>query len=97
MTPPIRNRAWLTASKKWLLLALIAWSQIAFAAHPLSHEAEELGSVCAVCVHAERSAEVAPSSEYDFWIRQELPTLPAEAAPSAPAEPFRLYQSRASP
>ena len=81
----------------WVLLAAFAWSQLAFAAHQFSHEADELASVCAVCLHAERADEVAPNAECDVWVPEALPGFAASEAASVPSEPFRLYQSRASP
>ena len=81
----------------WLLLALLACSQLSFAAHQFDHATADAGETCAVCLQFERNDD-APIDTPDVSLPPTA-TLPVlEESPAAfRAYVFAHYASRASP
>ena len=81
---------------RWLVLVLIASSQLAFAFHQIHHDSE-LGETCAVCLQLDRDDQ-GPLSDNDPE-RSSLDKSETAIVRSAhaPAVPITRYRSRASP
>ena len=87
-----------SATKGWLLLIVLSWSQFAFAAHQFEHSPAEVAETCAICLQFDRDDDVT----IDAAQCQALPVRAAVTGTDSrcaelSTERFSLYRSRASP
>ena len=84
-------------SLSWLLLALLAWSQLALAAHQFDHSMADAGDTCAVCLQFERNDD-APVDTLEVSLSPPPTTpVPEHLQAAFRTYAFSHYASRASP
>lgn len=80
-----------------LLVVLLAWSQVALAAHQFEHAVSDLDDFCAVCVQLDRSGDACPPSVAASLSSSTLQDVVRPASEAAVVRFAAPYQSRASP
>ncbi|MEO0997337.1 MAG: hypothetical protein AAFX58_07440 [Pseudomonadota bacterium] len=85
------------ANVRWLLLLVLAWSQIAFAAHQVEHSIAEADEPCVVCLNFERDEDAALDAHHSVSERASALPAPAATQRCHARETFTHYRSRASP
>ncbi len=79
------------------LLLVLAWSQIAFAAHQVEHSIAEADEPCVVCLNFERNDDATLDARHAVPELASTPAATATAQRCYACEPFSHYRSRASP
>ena len=96
MTIDIRTAFPWVSAIKWLILAALAWSQLALAGHQFEHEAAEPADDCTICVQFDRDDTLidepqvsAPPTTAD--------TVSVAIVAVAPTAAPNFFRARASP
>ena len=82
---------------KWLVLAAVVWSQLAFAVHQFDHLAADFGDTCAVCLKFDRDDDALVGAAPAGRTPATATAISTRADASAPTLGFSLYRARASP
>jgi len=82
---------------KWLILAALAWSQLAFAAHQFDHQAADLGDTCAICLKFDRDNDVVVDTAACVSKPASGTATAISTACTVPEAGYALYHARASP
>jgi hypothetical protein len=80
-----------------LLAVLLAWTQLAFAAHQFEHSIAELDETCAVCVQLDRSGDACPPSVAIVDSAAAFQNAISPLSETVVVRSASPYQSRASP
>ena len=81
---------------KWLVLAALAWSQLAFAEHQFEHHSFESSESCNVCVQFDRDDQVSCDSQLTVQQAANI-APPLTSTTQIPAVVVATYNARASP
>jgi hypothetical protein len=98
MFQQFRNRRLQLLAAKWLILAVLAWSQLAFAVHRADHQAADLVDTCTICAQFDRFGD-APVDVVDNLTAAPSPETIVQACDESftAQQSFSLFRARASP